>query len=116
MMRGDRLAAVTGQSEQTPARIVQRTSSAAAHHRTTDGQNKDQDFYFNFYSSLQNQLVWDHANDLITDLRANMIGDISRTGTYRKAILGNAAVAFQNKIVLDVGAGEWISVDSNRSS
>ena len=35
-----------------------------------------------------------------------MIGDISRTGTYRKAILGNAAVAFQNKIVLDVGAGE----------
>lgn len=55
MMRGDRLAAVTGQSEQTPARIVQRTSSAAAHHRTTDGQNKDQDFYFNFYSSLQNQ-------------------------------------------------------------
>ena len=34
-----------------------------------------------------------------------MIGDISRTGTYRKAILGNAAVAFREKKVLDVGAG-----------
>lgn len=37
--------------------------------------------------------------------RANMIGDISRTGTYRKAILGNAAIAFNNKSVLDLGAG-----------
>jgi hypothetical protein len=36
-----------------------------------------------------------------------MIGDISRTGTYRKAILGNGAVAIKDKIVLDVGAGEW---------
>jgi histone-arginine methyltransferase CARM1 len=35
-----------------------------------------------------------------------MIGDISRTGTYRKAILGNAEVAFKDKVVLDVGAGE----------
>lgn len=35
-----------------------------------------------------------------------MIGDISRTGTYRKAILGNSAVAFKDKIVLDLGAGE----------
>ena len=34
-----------------------------------------------------------------------MIGDVSRTGTYRKAILGNAAVAIQDKVVLDVGAG-----------
>jgi len=34
-----------------------------------------------------------------------MIGDISRTGTYRKAILGNAAIAFNNKNVLDLGAG-----------
>lgn len=37
--------------------------------------------------------------------RANMIGDVSRTGTYRKAILGNAAVAIKDKVVLDVGAG-----------
>ena len=43
--------------------------------------------------------------DGLTD-RANMIGDISRTGTYRKAILGNAAVAFKDKVVLDLGAGE----------
>ncbi|OCF57897.1 histone-arginine methyltransferase CARM1 [Kwoniella mangroviensis CBS 10435] len=57
-------------------------------------KNKDHDFYFNFYSSLQNQ--------------ANMIGDISRTGTYRKAILGNGEVAFKDKIVLDVGAGSGI--------
>jgi histone-arginine methyltransferase CARM1 len=35
-----------------------------------------------------------------------MIGDISRTGTYRKAIMGNAAVAFKDKLVLDLGAGE----------
>jgi len=34
-----------------------------------------------------------------------MIGDISRTGTYRKAILGNANIAFQDKSVLDLGAG-----------
>jgi hypothetical protein len=34
-----------------------------------------------------------------------MIGDISRTGTYRKAILGNSAIAFNNKNVLDLGAG-----------
>ncbi|WVR03796.1 hypothetical protein IAU60_000791 [Kwoniella sp. DSM 27419] len=59
-----------------------------------EGKNKDHDFYFNFYSSLQNQ--------------ANMIGDVSRTGTYRKAILGNAAVAFKDRIVLDVGAGNGI--------
>ncbi|KAK8861606.1 hypothetical protein IAR55_002429 [Kwoniella newhampshirensis] len=59
-----------------------------------EGSTKDHDFYFNFYSSLQNQ--------------ANMIGDISRTGTYRKAILGNAAAAFKDKVVLDVGAGSGI--------
>lgn len=35
-----------------------------------------------------------------------MIGDVARTGTYRKAILGNATVAFAGKTVLDVGAGE----------
>lgn len=40
--------------------------------------------------------------------RANMIGDVSRTGTYRKAILGNAAVAIHDKTVLDVGAGECL--------
>lgn len=40
--------------------------------------------------------------------RANMIGDTARTGTYRKAILGNAEVAFKDKVVLDVGAGELI--------
>lgn len=34
-----------------------------------------------------------------------MIGDVARTGTYRKAILGNAEVAFKDKVVLDVGAG-----------
>jgi hypothetical protein len=35
-----------------------------------------------------------------------MIGDVTRTGTYRKAILGNAAVAITDKTVLDLGAGE----------
>ncbi len=40
-----------------------------------------------------------------------MIGDVSRTGTYRKAILGNALVAFKDKIVLDVGAGEVVELN-----
>jgi histone-arginine methyltransferase CARM1 len=35
-----------------------------------------------------------------------MIGDIARTSAYRKAILGNGAVAFQDKLVIDVGAGK----------
>lgn len=43
-----------------------------------------------------------------------MIGDVARTGTYRKAILGNAAVAFAGKTVLDVGAGEFWRLDSSR--
>nr|ODN89259.1 histone-arginine methyltransferase CARM1 [Cryptococcus depauperatus CBS 7855] len=57
-------------------------------------QVKDHDFYFNFYSSLQNQ--------------ANMIADVSRTGSYRKALLGNAKVAIIGKTVLDLGAGSGI--------
>jgi predicted rRNA methylase YqxC with S4 and FtsJ domains len=40
--------------------------------------------------------------------RANMIGDVSRTGTYRKAIFGNSALAIKDKLVLDVGAGSGI--------
>jgi histone-arginine methyltransferase CARM1 len=35
-----------------------------------------------------------------------MIGDVSRTGTYRKAIMGNSIMAFKDKTVLDLGAGE----------
>ncbi|WOO80677.1 Histone-arginine methyltransferase CARMER [Vanrija pseudolonga] len=54
----------------------------------------DNDYYFHFYASLQNQ--------------ANMIGDVSRTATYRKAVLGNAAVAIKDKTVLDLGAGSGI--------
>ncbi len=42
-----------------------------------------------------------------------MIGDITRTGTYKKAILGNAKVAFEDKVVLDVGAGELSSRKRN---
>lgn len=34
-----------------------------------------------------------------------MIGDISRTGAYRKAILGNELSAIRGKTVLDLGAG-----------
>lgn len=41
-----------------------------------------------------------------------MIGDVARTGTYRKAILGNAEVAFKDKVVLDVGAGRSLSSPS----
>lgn len=48
--------------------------------------------YFQYYASLQNQ--------------ANMIQDFSRTQAYRRAILGNAVPAFENKIVIDIGAGQ----------
>lgn len=48
--------------------------------------------YFQYYASLQNQ--------------ANMIQDFSRTQAYRRAILGNAVLAFENKIVIDIGAGQ----------
>jgi hypothetical protein len=45
-----------------------------------------------------------------------MIGDISRTGTYRKAILGNEHIAFRNKNVLDLGAGtpNWMGRADDR--
>jgi histone-arginine methyltransferase CARM1 len=42
-----------------------------------------------------------------------MIGDISRTGTYRKAIMGNATVAFKDKVVLDLGAGKLVGLGTN---
>ncbi|WVW80173.1 hypothetical protein I302_102150 [Kwoniella bestiolae CBS 10118] len=79
---------------QSDGDVATPTTTSKAHAEKKDDRNKDHDFYFNFYSSLQNQ--------------ANMIGDISRTGTYRKAILGNAEVALNDKIVLDVGAGSGI--------
>ncbi|BEJ16028.1 hypothetical protein CspHIS471_0506330 [Cutaneotrichosporon sp. HIS471] len=69
-------------------------SDAAASGSGSGKKNNDNDYYFNFYASLQNQ--------------ANMIGDVCRTGTYRKAILGNAAVAIRDKTVLDLGAGSGI--------
>ncbi|KAG7562686.1 hypothetical protein FFLO_01846 [Filobasidium floriforme] len=56
--------------------------------------SKDTDFYFQYYSSLQSQ--------------ANMLGDTARTEAYRRAILGNAKVAFQGKQVMDLGAGSGI--------
>lgn len=62
-------------------------------------------FQFPIKGPPQKQL----ANSLLFHCRANMIGDVARTGTYRKAILGNAGVAFAGKTVLDVGAGEFFS-------
>ncbi|KAJ9119113.1 hypothetical protein QFC22_003604 [Naganishia vaughanmartiniae] len=55
---------------------------------------KSTDYYFQYYASLQNQ--------------ANMISDFSRTQAYRRAILGNAVPAFQDKLVIDIGAGSGI--------
>ncbi|KAJ9105948.1 hypothetical protein QFC19_003282 [Naganishia cerealis] len=55
---------------------------------------KSTDYYFQYYASLQNQ--------------ANMISDFSRTQAYRRAILGNAIPAFQDKLVIDIGAGSGI--------
>jgi histone-arginine methyltransferase CARM1 len=36
-----------------------------------------------------------------------MLGDTARTEAYRRAILGNAKVAFQGKQVMDLGAGSY---------
>lgn len=47
-----------------------------------------------FHYSLQNQ--------------ANMLSDTLRTNSYRRAILGNATPSFQNKTVMDVGAGSGV--------
>ncbi len=47
--------------------------------------------------------------------QANMIGDIARTSAYRRAILGNAAVAFQDKLVIDLGAGALPSLLHTRT-
>jgi hypothetical protein len=56
--------------------------------------------YFQYYSSLQSQ--------------ANMLGDTARTEAYRRAILGNAKVAFKGKRVMDLGAGQYRSWSPNQ--
>ncbi|CAG8448328.1 421_t:CDS:2 [Funneliformis caledonium] len=50
--------------------------------------------YFSYYAMLQHQ--------------QNMLQDTVRTSTYRSAILLNGPVCFQDKLVLDVGAGSGI--------
>ncbi|KAJ9122945.1 hypothetical protein QFC24_003983 [Naganishia onofrii] len=63
-------------------------------HEAESSTEKSTDYYFQYYASLQNQ--------------ANMISDFSRTQAYRRAILGNAIPAFQDKLVIDIGAGSGI--------
>jgi histone-arginine methyltransferase CARM1 len=49
--------------------------------------------YFNYYALLSQQ--------------QNMLSDLTRTGTYQRAVLANS-VDFQGKVVCDVGAGmQW---------
>ncbi|KAI5451602.1 hypothetical protein NCC49_001586 [Naganishia albida] len=60
----------------------------------SESSEKSTDYYFQYYASLQNQ--------------ANMIQDFSRTQAYRRAILGNTIPAFQDKLVIDIGAGSGI--------
>ena len=55
--------------------------------------NKDQDYYFNSYSSFY--------------IHEEMIKDSVRTNAYRDAIMNNPE-AFKDKIVLDIGAGTGI--------
>ncbi|CAJ0833293.1 2113_t:CDS:2 [Entrophospora sp. SA101] len=50
--------------------------------------------YFSYYAMLQHQ--------------QNMLQDTVRTSTYRSAILINGPACFQNKLILDVGAGSGI--------
>ncbi|KAL1919473.1 uncharacterized protein VTP21DRAFT_2166 [Calcarisporiella thermophila] len=58
-------------------------------------QNESRDpAYFGYYSMLQHQ--------------QNMLQDSVRTSTYRSAILLKSASCFNNKIVMDVGAGSGI--------
>ncbi|CAO3647792.1 unnamed protein product [Cunninghamella echinulata] len=47
--------------------------------------------YFGYYAMLQHQ--------------QNMLQDTVRTSTYRSAILLNGQKSFQDKLVMDVGAG-----------
>ncbi|KAK9909649.1 hypothetical protein WJX75_005586 [Coccomyxa subellipsoidea] len=59
--------------------------------RRTDEASAD--LYFHYYSLLPHQ--------------QNMLQDMIRTGTYYASIMGNA-VDFQDKVVMDVGAGSGI--------
>ena len=102
-------------SEDVTIRMVEEYISKpqVSHHQMTDDvdcRRKDSDYYFTFYASLLNQyvlaVIWS-LSTLMPRQRSNMIRDVMRTGTYRRAILGNGAVAFKDKVVLDVGAGQW---------
>jgi hypothetical protein len=107
-LASDDVLVVPGETEKlVHSSTYHRACGIVTNHHREQGKSmaKDQDYYFNFYSSLQNQYVPLNIDDHQLKCRANMIGDISRTGTYRKAILGNSAIAFNNKNVLDLGAG-----------
>lgn len=70
---------------------VKRLQPRSAFSQRTDESSASQ--YFQFYGYLSQQ--------------QNMMQDYVRTSTYQKAILGNP-IDFQNKVVLDVGAGSGI--------
>ncbi|SNX82243.1 related to HMT1 - hnRNP arginine N-methyltransferase [Melanopsichium pennsylvanicum] len=67
------------------------TSSASA---TGEIYEQKDEAYFSYYSMLSHQ--------------AQMLQDTVRTTAYQRAILNNAATDFQNKVVMDVGAGNGI--------
>jgi hypothetical protein len=79
----------------------------AEHAQEGKARAKDQDYYFSFYSSLQNQYVASTALPIrLTPVpRANMMADVWRTTAYKRAIEGNAKLAIHGKTVLDLGAG-----------
>eukprot|EP00201_Polytomella_parva_P008638 CAMPEP_0175067820 /NCGR_PEP_ID=MMETSP0052_2-20121109/17315_1 /TAXON_ID=51329 ORGANISM="Polytomella parva, Strain SAG 63-3" /NCGR_SAMPLE_ID=MMETSP0052_2 /ASSEMBLY_ACC=CAM_ASM_000194 /LENGTH=692 /DNA_ID=CAMNT_0016334753 /DNA_START=30 /DNA_END=2108 /DNA_ORIENTATION=+ len=72
----------------TPINVTSAISSFA---RRTNDVSAEQ--YFSYYGALIHQ--------------QNMLQDYQRTGTYWQAIVGNAA-DFQDKVVMDVGAGSGI--------
>lgn len=63
------------------------------HSRLLTKSHKDQDYYFNSYSSFY--------------IHEEMIKDTVRTNAYRDAIMNNPE-AFKDKVVLDIGAGTGI--------
>lgn len=77
-------------SNPTPENAASSSSAAAA----AEIYEQKDEAYFGYYSMLSHQ--------------AQMLQDTVRTAAYQRAILNNARTDFQDKVVMDVGAGNGI--------
>lgn len=73
--------------------FTQLVGAAAASRFDATREQSSSAEYFNYYALLSQQ--------------QNMLSDLTRTGTYQRAVLANS-VDFRNKVVCDVGAGTGI--------